>query len=207
MSDTENPVQADTQATKKNPYTLWFVVIAFVLPVVGAYTLYFTGYAPAGYSNKGELIQPVIDIEALGLVDENNEALARDDATIRKWNMIYFAGSTCDQACNDALFKIRQVNKAVGKNAYRLRRLIVHLDKPDAEFSELIAKEYPDARRLYADRPAIVEALQAVQPQLEQHEIYLMDPIGNIMMRFTADMPGKWLIHDLNKLFKVSQIG
>ncbi len=207
MSDIETPAQNSAQAAKKNPYTLWFVVIAFVLPVVAAYTLYFTGYTPAGYTNKGELIQPVIDVELLALVNENGDAVARDDATIRKWNMIYFAGAHCDQACNDALYKIRQVNKAVGKNAYRLRRLIVHMDPPDTGFAGLIEEEYPDARRLFADRQAISSALQSVQPKLEQHEIYLMDPIGNIMMRFTADMPGKWLIHDLNKLFKVSQIG
>ena len=50
-------------------------------------------------------------------------------------------------------------------------------------------------------------ALQAVGPRPDTNEVYLMDPLGNIMMRFTHDMPGKWLIHDLNKLFKVSQIG
>lgn len=207
MSDIETPAQNTAQAAKKNPYTLWFVVIAFVLPVVGAYILYFTGFTPSGFTNKGELIQPVVDVEALGLMDENSEAVARDDGTARKWNMVYFAGASCDQACNDALYKIRQVNKAVGKHAYRLRRLIVHLEAPDAEFVELIESEYPDARRLYADRDAVMTALQPVQPQLEQNEVYLMDPIGNIMMRFGADMPGKWLIHDLHKLFKVSQIG
>lgn len=207
MSETENPAQDAAPATNKNPYTLWFVVIAFVLPVVAAYTLYFSGYTPSGFTNKGELIQPVVDIEALALVNEDNAAQSRDEATSRKWNMIYFAGASCDKGCSDALYKIGQVNKAVGKNAYRLRRLIVHLDQPDAEFTRLIETEYPDARRLYADSETIMTALQQVGPQPDQHEIYLMDPIGNIMMRFTADMPGKWLIHDLNKLFKVSQIG
>ena len=207
MSETETPAQDDSPVAKKNPYTLWFVVIAFVLPVVGAYTLYFTGYAPSGFTNKGELIEPVIDIEALALVDENKAARSRDEVTNRKWNMIYLAGASCDQACNEALYKIRQVNKAVGKNAYRLRRLIVHLDEPDTEFIQLIESEYPEARRLFADRQTVMSAMQAIEPRPDQHEVYLMDPIGNIMMRFNADMPGKWLIHDLNKLFKVSQIG
>ena len=207
MPDTEELTPDTATISKKNPYTLWFVVIAFVLPVVGAYTLYFTGYTPSAFTNKGELIQPVIDVEALALVDDSNEALPRDEITQRKWQMIYFAGATCDQDCNDALYKIRQVNTAVGKNAYRLRRLIVHLDKPDAAFIELIASEYPQARQLYADRQSVMTALQAIGPRLDENEIYLMDPLGNIMMRFTDDMPGKWLIHDLNKLFKVSQIG
>jgi hypothetical protein len=49
--------------------------------------------------------------------------------------------------------------------------------------------------------------MQSLDPELNADDIYLVDPIGNIMMRFTRDMPGKWIIHDLNKLFKVSQIG
>ena len=206
MSESEN-LADKPQVPKKNPYTLWFVVASFVLPVVAAYALFFSGYTPPAYTNKGELIQPVIDIEALGLVDDNNAVPSRDDLTIHKWQMVYFAGASCDQECNDALYKIRQVNRAVGKNAYRLRRLIVHLDKPDAAFLDLIEKEFPDARRLYGEPQKILAAMQTLDPELNADDIYLVDPIGNIMMRFTRDMPGKWIIHDLNKLFKVSQIG
>ncbi len=206
MSESEN-LADNPQVPKKNPYTLWFVVASFVLPVVAAYALFFSGYTPSAYTNKGELIQPVIDIEALGLVDDNNAVPSRDDLTNHKWQMVYFAGASCDQDCNDALYKIRQVNKAVGKNAYRLRRLIVHLDKPDAAFVDLIEKEFPVARRLYGDTQKIQAAMQSLDPELNADDIYLVDPIGNIMMRFTRDMPGKWIIHDLNKLFKVSQIG
>ncbi|MGD2054962.1 MAG: hypothetical protein PVG45_12755 [Gammaproteobacteria bacterium] len=206
MSESEN-LADKPQVPKKNPYTLWFVVASFVLPVVAAYALFFSGYTPPAYTNKGELIQPVIDIEALGLVDDNNAVPSRDDLTIHKWQMVYFAGASCDQECNDALYKIRQVNTAVGKNAYRLRRLIVHLDKPDAAFLDLIEKEFPDARRLYGEPQKILAAMQTLDPELNADDIYLVDPIGNIMMRFTRDMPGKWIIHDLNKLFKVSQIG
>jgi cytochrome oxidase Cu insertion factor (SCO1/SenC/PrrC family) len=206
MSETENLAQP-SQLPKKNPYTLWFVVAAFVLPVVAAYVLFFSGFTPSGFTNKGELIQPVIDIDAFKLVDQNDAPVTRDDSTINKWNLIYLAGAQCDQACNDTLYKIRQVNKAVGKNAYRLRRLIVHLQPPDEAFQQLIESDYPEARRLYGDRRQIQNVMQPVTSSLDANEVYLMDPLGNIMMRFTPDMPGKWLIHDLNKLFKVSQIG
>jgi cytochrome oxidase Cu insertion factor (SCO1/SenC/PrrC family) len=206
MSDTENLAQ-QSQPPKKNPYTLWFVVAAFVLPVAAAYLMFFSGFTPSAFTNKGELIQPVIDIEALAIVDDSNVSVERDDVTKRKWNMVYFAGASCDQACNDSLLKIRQVNIAVGKNAYRLRHMIVHLEPPDETFQALIKSDYPDARRLYADRQKIRAVLQPISGGSDANTVYLMDPIGNIMMRFTEEMPGKWLIHDLNKLFKVSQIG
>jgi len=206
MSDTESPPQ-DLQLPRKNPYTLWFVVVAFVLPVAGAYILYFSGYTPAGYTNQGELIQPVIDVNALALFDGEQNPLSREDATNRKWHMMYFAGPGCDQACNDALHKIRQVNKAVGKNAYRLRRLVVHLDQPGEAFVALLAGDYSDVRRLYADQETAHRAMQQVATELDRNDIYLMDPNGNIMMRYTPENSFKDLLHDLNKLFKVSQIG
>lgn len=206
MSDTENPSK-DLPLQKKNPYTLWFVVAAFVLPVTAAYIMYFSGYTPSAFTNKGELIQPVIDVSALALVDGDDKRLSREDATDRKWHMIYFAGSSCDQACSDALFKIRQVNKAVGKNAYRLRRLVIHLDRPGDEFAGLLAKEHPDVRRVYADQKKVQMALQPVTREPGHNDIFLMDPNGNIMMRFTTENSFKDLLHDLNKLFKVSQIG
>jgi len=201
------PVEQSQPTTKRNPYTPWFVVIAFVAPVVAAYALYFLGVTPPGYSNKGELLNPIIDIESLALTDDSDNPINRDEITRHKWHMIYFAGTSCDDACNKALYNMRQINIAVGKNANRLRRLVVHLEKPSEEFKALIAKEYPEARQAYASSRTIEIALQGVGSEFRSNEIYIMDPLGNIMLRFTQEQSYKDLLHDLNKLFKVSQIG
>ena len=121
--------------------------------------------------------------------------------------MIIFAGASCDDACNQALYNMRQINIAVGKNANRVRRLVVHLENPDEAFQALLSKEYPDARHVYADNKAVETALHDVGADFNANEIYIMDPLGNVMLRFTQDQPYKDLMHDLNKLFKVSQIG
>jgi len=190
----------------RNPYTLWFVVASFLAPVVLAYALFFFGDV-SSFSNKGELLDPVIDIDSLQLTDAEGQRMQRTDITSHKWQMIYFAGSACDEACNKTLYDMRQINKAVGKNAFRLRVLLVHMAPADASFLKLINSEYPAARHAYSDRPTIASALNAVRPRLDANEIYLMDPLGNIMMRFTRNQPPQDIIHDLNKLFKVSQIG
>ena len=62
-------------------------------------------------------------------------------------------------------------------------------------------------RHANAVSKTIAAALQDVGPEFRANEIYIMDPLGNIMLRYTQDQTYKDLLHDLNKLFKVSQIG
>ena len=66
MNDTNN------ETVKKNPYTLWFVILAFVAPAVLAYMMYFFGDIKS-FSNHGEILNPIVDIESLQLKDEKNE--------------------------------------------------------------------------------------------------------------------------------------
>ena len=200
-------VEQPEQSKKRNPYTPWFVVISFVAPVVAAYALFFLGITPPAFSNKGELLSPVIDVESFALTDDDNQSMSRDEITNHKWHMVYFAGASCDDACNQALYNMRQINIAVGKNANRLRHMVVHLEKPGEEFQVLITKEYPDAKHANANAATIATALQQVGAEFRSNEVYIMDPLGNVMLRFTQDQPYKDLLHDLNKLFKVSQIG
>jgi len=206
MNNPESIEQAK-QTPKRNPYTPWFVVIAFVAPVLAAYTLFFLGVTPPAFSNKGELLDPIVDVESFALRDGSNKTLDRDAITEHKWHMIYFVGSSCDEACNQTLYNMRQINIAVGKNANRLQRLLIHLEPPGGDFQALIAKEYPQVRHANAVSRTIAAALQDVGPQFRSNEIYIMDPLGNIMLRFTQEQTYKDLLHDLNKLFKVSQIG
>ncbi len=200
-------VDQPKQAPKRNPYTPWFVVIAFVAPVVAAYALFFLGITPPAFSNKGELLDPIIDVGSFALTDDNDELIGRDEITNHKWHMIYFSGASCDDACNQVLYNMRQINIAVGKNANRLRRLLIHLEKPSIEFQALIVKEYPEAKHANANSETVEAALQQVGPEFRSNEVYIMDPLGNIMLRFTQDQPYKDMLHDLNKMFKVSQIG
>ena len=176
-------------------------------PVVAAYALFFLGVTPPAFSNKGELLNPIIHVESFALSDDSSNPLDREAITEHKWHMIYFVGSSCDDTCNQTLYNMRQINIAAGKNANRLQRLLVHLEAPGEEFQELIEKEYPQARHVNASAETIAAALQDVGPQFRTNEIYIMDPLGNIMLRFTQEQSYKDILHDLNKLFKVSQIG
>ena len=198
MNDTNN------ETVKKNPYTLWFVVLAFVAPAVLAYVMYFFGDIRS-FSNHGEILDPVVDIAALQLKDDKNEVIPRKTITY-KWRMISFVGASCDEACNARLYDSRQIHKALGKDQHRVLRMIVHLEPTTVELQQLIEREHPDAIHVNGDAQAIMGAL-GKSAGLRDNVIYIMDPIGNVMMRFTLQQTKKDILTDLRKLLKVSQIG
>ena len=201
----KDPLQADMNSkAKKNPYTVWFVILSFVAPVALAYiTFYFVDIT--SFSNKGEIFNPVIRIESLGLKDEAGVIIPKDTLTY-KWRIYSFVGSSCDDSCSKRLHEIRQLHKSLGKNTHRLIRVIVHLDKPEKSLTELISAEYPRALNMYGDEQNITDAISN-NAKLRENEIYFMDPLGNIMMRFTQDQSIKDVRTDLGKLLKASQIG
>lgn len=188
----------------RNPYTPWFVVSAFVAPVVLAYLVFFFADV-SSFTNRGEIFKPVIAIETLGLKDETGKVIPKDELTF-KWRLYSFVGASCDEACNKRLHEIRQMHATLGKDRHRLFRVIVHLEQPDEALTALIAKEYPDAMRMYADEQTLLSAIKN-NAQLRNNELYITDPMGNMMMRFKNDQPIKDVRFDFRKLLKASQIG
>lgn len=195
----------DTNTTpNKNPYTIWFVVFAFVGPAVLAYFMYFFGDIKS-FSNHGEILNPVVDISTLKLTDDKN-SLIPEDKLRYKWRMISFVGATCDDDCNKRLHDVRQIHKSLAKDQHRVIRMIVHLEPATDELNNLISKEYPNALNVFGSEKTISSAL-GDNARIQDNETYIMDPIGNVMMRFTQDQPNRLFLKDLRKLLKVSQIG
>lgn len=197
-------IEESAQVKRKNPYTIWFVVASFVLPVVLAYiTFYFVEIT--SFTNKGEILNPIVDIASLELTDEKGEIIPRATLTY-KWRFISFVGADCNEACKKRLHERLQVFKTLGKNRHRVIRVIVHLEPANEALKNLIETEYPEALNMNGDANTINAAFGG-SSKLDQNEIYIMDPVGNIMMRFTQDQPMKDIQTDIRKLLKASQIG
>ena len=191
----------------RKPYTLWLLMLIFVVPIVASYAYYFLGdHSNRSTSNSGDLIIPVIDIEGLSLANKSNEPLSRDNLT-QKWSMLYIVGVSCDEACKQGLYHMRQINIALGKNVDRFQHRVIHLGPMAPEFNELMESEYPDTLHAYTSKKTLSNAFSMSEESLLSHDIYIMDPIGNIMMRFSSEISPKLILKDLNKLLKVSQIG
>jgi len=191
-----------TNAPKRSNMTLWILLASFLVPAFLAYGYYFFGNRP-GVASNGQLITPIIDIETLKLKDPLGVNVSREELT-PKWRMFYFVNESCDIKCESALYNMRQINLALGKNAGRVEHAIIHLETPHNELMQLIESEHSTAIRVYG---ASEDAADLLKSSDSLPYIYLMDPNGNIMMKFPNSLGAKLILKDINKLLKISRIG
>ena len=181
------------------------VFLLFFAPVlVSWYLVFFTGYKHGGGVQHGILIDPPRQLEDVELFDPLSGKTARLHG---KWTLLMMVTGSCDQACTDNLYRMRQLQLVMGKDMYRLQRAAYFIDK--------IARQ--DAGRLFADyagqmllSPAITmdEFLSGfkMNDKIDDHALYLIDPAGFLMMMYPADTDPSGIIKDLKRLFRNSKM-
>jgi len=195
--------------TKETPQrstaTLWILLAISVIPFVAAYAYYNFG-SFNNFSNNGEIFKTVIDIQSLQLSNKEGKAIERESLT-KKWRMILIVNDDCNKDCKLSLYNMRQLNVALGKHYDRFRHMLIHTETMNNAFSELVANGYKDTIHVYSSQEVLSSAFKLIETNIFSNTIYIMDPIGNIMMRFDLNMDPKLILKDLNRLLKVSQIG
>ncbi len=178
---------------------LLLLIGVFALPVVAAYIAYL-GWRPAAHGNYGELLRVTPLLKTAGT---RLDGQAFDVGALRgKWLMVHVGGAACDAACAYRLYLSRQVRTAQGKDQSRIERVWVLTDAqaPDAA----LLKTHPG---LIVWRPADRGFVAQFPGVGEGDQLYVVDPLGNLMMRFPAEPDPKRMMKDLRLLLKASQIG
>jgi cytochrome oxidase Cu insertion factor (SCO1/SenC/PrrC family) len=122
-----------------------------------------------------------------------------------RWLMISVDASACDKPCATKLYFMRQVRVTQGEE--RERVVTVWLRTDDAPVADVLKTAYPDTRMLRADPAALAQWLPATDATKDTDHIYLVDPNGNLMMRFPAHADPSKIKSDISKLLKWSSIG
>lgn len=191
------------QSARRGRVILVLVFALFALPLVVAWVMNFVGgWVPHATTNHGELIQPARSVDVQGLVGFDGKPL--DPALLDdRWTLVYLHHGECDEPCYNTLYTLRQVRLAQGKNLDRVQRLLL-LDEPVAPgWVQEAAGHYPG---MHIGRPAS-SAKAALQPFPASGSIYLIDPLGNLMMQYPLDTEPKGMIKDLERLLKASYVG
>jgi cytochrome oxidase Cu insertion factor (SCO1/SenC/PrrC family) len=185
--------------------------LLFLSPVVIAWLIYyvFPAWQPSATMNHGELVTPVRPVPAFRVDALGGEQI--DDSFLRgKWTIVYLATGACDKDCAQQLYNIRQVRLAQGKNIDRLQRLMLWKNDGVANARQTeLQTHFPGQVIAPVQGQEAVLAVFALdeQPPLEARRIYLVDPLGNLMMSYEADDEPQGMIKDLERLLKYSGLG
>lgn len=185
------PREPDAERARRHGRIKLLVLAAFfALPVAAGYFAY-SWWTPEKGSNYGELLSPV------ALAEPTVAALKG------KWIMLQLDSGACDAYCERKHYLMRQVRKAQGKDQMRIERLWLVTDAAAPRKELLDAISGTRIERAASHR---FSGFAAANGALADH-IYLIDPLGNLMMRFPRDPDPKGMIKDLQRLLKTSQIG
>lgn len=202
---TDSTPQGSSRGRRRRTLPLWILIAVCVAPVIASYLAYYVFDFDAR-SNHGELIEPQRDVPAWSLRALNGEAF--DPARLRgKWTMVSIGSGACDEACAKRLFVMRQVRATTGKERDRVERVWIATDARTPR-AELIAAQ-EGLRMLRADDAGAVRAFfdAATDGQPSEDFIYMIDPLGHLMMRWPKDVDPKGMIKDVSRLLRASRIG
>lgn len=184
--------------TSKSKFLL--LVAFFAAPMIAAWIAY-SGVHPVRHKNYGDLL-PVAPLPAAR--GQSIDGAPFDLRQLRgKWVMVLVAPAACDAVCARQLYFMRQTRAAQGKDHDRIARVWLLADAGTPARALLDA--HPGLIVWRADDAALFERFVRRHPK--ELPIFLIDPLGNLMMRFPEPTDPKRMIRDLNLLLKASQIG
>ena len=211
-----DPGAADpAKARTAGRWKLFLVLLVCASPLIASYLSYYV-IKPEGRTNYGTILDPrsyPIPKLASATLDGQPRTLEQMSG---KWLMVSAGGADCLKACQEQLHAMRQWRLMQGKNMDRIQRVWLVLDDKPVDTAAL--RRYKDAEGqdvdlldgvtvLRAPAGAVGKWLPAGSGTSASDHVYLIDPLGNLMMRFPKDPDTRKVYKDLAKLLKASAIG
>jgi cytochrome oxidase Cu insertion factor (SCO1/SenC/PrrC family) len=187
------------------------LIALFLMPLIVAVLVFyvFPDWRPTGKVNHGQLITPVRPVPAfeLGTLDGGRI----DETFLRgKWTLVYLNEGRCDKHCIQRLYTIRQVRLAQGKNIDRLQRLLLWRQGNGGGQQDADLQQYFPGQVIAPLRQPTalldVFAVDGSDP-FSADRVYLVDPLGNLMMHYEPGDEPHGMIRDLERLLKYSGLG
>lgn len=195
-------------ARRRSRASLIGLAALFFVPLALSFYLYYgTGWRPAGGAQHGELIDPARPLPDVELATPAGTPTGPGFLR-RDWHLVYVGGGDCPAECRESLVKARQVRLALDKDVNRVSRVFLYSGALAAR--EYLAAEHPDLASANVDGPAGEELLAAFPAELAPRtsdRLYLVDPLGNLLMSYPPDAPPRALLDDVERLLRLSHIG
>lgn len=192
---------------KRKNQTIIIVIFALAL-VPFALAWYLVGNTKVVIgTNNGRLITPPITTSAQHFIGFDEFSSQNMQQLRGRWVLINVMPSdNCQELCQQAIHKTKQLRLMMGKDLTRIRRLLI---LPAAD-NKLLAKWLEDDPRLLKAKltPAITQKLHKITGgNILDGAVFLMDPLGNLMMQYPTNFDPYNIKKDMKKLLRISQIG
>ena len=197
----------DPELRRRNFRTVLLLAGLFMLPLLLSFWLYYGWHwRPESMTNHGELIQPVRPLPQLALRDA--AGVTQSHIFQGHWTLVYVGDGGCDVDCRTTLIFMRQTRLSLNNEMTRVQR--VFLATAHCCDRAYLAAVHPGLRALdasQADAQPLLAQFSAAGPAGRSRELYIVDPLGNLMMRYDARLPPQGLLEDLKRLLQLSHIG
>lgn len=196
-------MEQDKQKTKGR-WKLLAVLAVCASPIIASYLTYYV-IKPQSRTNYGTLIDPrAHPIPALGTTTLDGKQTSLE-AYKGKWIMLHVNEAECQEPCRKKMYEMRQLRLAQGKDMSRVERVWLITDKEPIE--TMLMREYDGTNMLRAKPELVKNWLPTEQGTTVEDHIYMIDPLGNLMMRFPKNADANKIKKDIGKLLKASRIG
>lgn len=190
---------SNEEVKKKNRLNFILLLLLMCSPVIISTALYVSEYRP-GSINYGELLE-VKKLSGSGVNQLNNHIFRARD-THGKWALVTIDSGDCDKACQLKLYLMRQVRLIQNTEKHRVERIWFIDD--NASVGDDLLEEYEGTLFINAEGSELLD--QIGHDDVRRKHIYLIDPMGNLMMRFPEEVEPRKMSEDIKRLLHVSQI-
>ena len=178
---------------RKGRLQLLLILLGVIGPMILATGMYkFQFWVPEGRSYHGELI-------GNGQTRADIGVQAQED----RWQLLVTAPKECSVDCQQLVYLARQVQIGLGRDAGRASHALAVAQPLSSDYDARLTREYPQLQRYPMDLTTFSKTTgDATVPQL-----WIIDPHGNLVLRYEPTVKGKDLLNDLRHLLKLSNIG
>jgi len=198
-----NQSGARSADTRSGRWKMILILLVCASPVVASYFTYYV-IKPEGRRNFGDLIDPQRPLPAIATQTLDGKT-GQLTALKNQWLLLNVAGGACDARCEQNLYFQRQLRESLGREKDRLDRVWLVID--EAPVRDALLPAVASATVLRVGPSEVAQWLEPTPGKRLQDHLYLVDPLGNLMMRFPADMDAAAAAkakRDLERLLRAS---
>jgi hypothetical protein len=199
------PALPQRRRTLDGRLKMLLVLLVCAAPVVASYLTYFV-IRPQGRTNYSTLIDPQRALPDLPMTDLQGHTVPA--TSLRgQWLLAVVAAGACDARCEKLLYLQRQLRETLGREKDRLDKVwfVEDAQPPRPEvLTAILPGADASATVLKVPREALAAWLQPANGEALEAHMYVIDPMGNYMMRVPPNPEPAKLKRDLEKLLRAS---